>query len=175
MSEKLLDMSAGDLLHAFGTGGHKPGSGSAAAHMGSLAAQLTCNVIDLTELYKKRSVTYQAHLGQFRSHLSILRSKIIPALDHYTEEDSAQFDKVIKARQSRNEEKDPKLKEIKSGIADGELRVATELPIEVARYCYNVGRMAADVFDYGYMAARGESVEGIIFAAASILSCLSII
>ncbi len=175
MSEKLLDMTAGDLLHAFGTGGHKPGSGSAAAHMGCLAAQLTCNVIDLTELYKKRSVTYQAHLGQFRSHLSILRGKIIPALDYYTEEDSAQFDKVIKARTSRNEEKDPKLKAIKSGIADGELRIATEMPLEIARYSYNVGRMAVDVFDYGYTAARGESAEGIIFAAASMLSCLSII
>lgn len=175
MGDKLLDMSASDLLLAFGTGGHKPGSGSAAAHMGSLAAQLTCNVIDLTELYKKRSATYQAHLGQFRSHLSILRGKIIPALNYYTEKDSAQFDKVIKARRSRNEENDPKLKNIKCGIADNELRIATELPIEILRYCYNVGRMAADVFDYGYTAARGESVEGIIFAAASMLSCLSII
>lgn len=175
MSEKLLDMSARDLLHAFGTGGHKPGSGSAAAHMGSLAAQLTCNVIDLTELHKKKSITYQAHLGQFRSHIEILRCKIIPALGHYTEEDSAQFDKVIKARRARDDEKDPKLKKIKSGIADGELRVATELPIEIARYCHNVGRMAADVFDYGYTAARGESAEGIILAAASMLSCLSII
>jgi Zn-dependent peptidase ImmA (M78 family)/formiminotetrahydrofolate cyclodeaminase len=175
MNEKLLNMSAGDLLHAFGTGGHNPGSGSAAAHMGSLAAQLTSNVIDLTELYKKRSVTYQAHLGLFRSHLAVLRTRIIPALDRYTEQDSAQFERVIKARQARNEEKDPKLKQIKSKIADDELRVATELPIEIARYCYNVGRMAAEVFDYGYTAARGESAEGIIFASASMLSCLSII
>lgn len=175
MGEKLLSMPAGDLLHAFGTGGHKPGSGSAAAHMGNLAAQLTSNVIDLTELYKKRSLTYQAHLKQLRSHLSILRSRIIPDLEHYTEEDSRQFDKVIKARKSRDDEKDAKLKEIKSGIAEGELRVATELPIQIARYCYNVGRMAADVFDYGYTRARGESAEGIIFASAAMLSCLSII
>ncbi|WP_204283104.1 hypothetical protein, partial [Klebsiella pneumoniae] len=35
--------------------------------------------------------------------------------------------------------------------------------------------MAADVFDYGYIGARGESVEGIVYATASIISCLAIV
>lgn len=175
MDVKLLNMKAGELMTAFGTGGHKPGSGSAASFLGCLAANLTSNVIDLTEEYKKRSKIYQRHIFQLRSDLINLRSNIIPKLEQLVEEDSIQFDKVIKARKARNEEKDQKLKEIKAEIAISELRRATEIPFEIANLCYEVGGIAVKVFDYGYISARGESAEGIKFASTAIFSCISII
>ncbi|MFX7914649.1 hypothetical protein ABTK35_20480, partial [Acinetobacter baumannii] len=77
---------------------------------------------------------------QLRGYERILRGKIIPKLNQLTEEDSILFDKVIAARIARNEERDFALKEAKAKIADKELRKATELPLEIARYSYNVGR-----------------------------------
>ncbi|MDP1972706.1 MAG: cyclodeaminase/cyclohydrolase family protein, partial [Sediminibacterium sp.] len=175
MRELLLERKAKNLLNDFGTGGHEPGSGSAAAYAGSLAAQLICNVIDLTEKYKKRSKTYLAHIDQFLNYREILKVTILPRLNQLTEEDSIQFDKVIIARNARDEERNSKKKEALALLADRELRVATELPISIARYAYNVGRMAAEVFDYGYRGARGESAEGVCFSATVMLSCLFII
>jgi Zn-dependent peptidase ImmA (M78 family)/formiminotetrahydrofolate cyclodeaminase len=175
MREKLLDRKARRLLHDFGTGGHEPGSGSAAAVMGILAAQLTCNVIDLTERYKDRSKIYQAHLEELISYRTLMKNRIIPVLDELTEEDSIQFDKVIQARIARRNETDYKLKEIKHQIVQSETRIATELPIKIARYAYNIGRMATKAFDYGYVGAKGETLEGILFASSAMQSCLGII
>ena len=44
----LLDLKANILLDKFGKGGHVPGSGSAAALMGLLAAKLLATVSTLT-------------------------------------------------------------------------------------------------------------------------------
>jgi len=53
---KLIELSTEELLKKFGSGKHKPGSGSAAAFQGMLSAKLIHTVIDLTksrETYKK--------------------------------------------------------------------------------------------------------------------------
>jgi len=45
---KLIELSTEELLKKFGSGKHKPGSGSAAAFQGMLSAKLIHTVIDLT-------------------------------------------------------------------------------------------------------------------------------
>lgn len=159
----------------FGSGGHEPGSGSAAAFSGLLASHLTCTVIDLTEKYQSRSTVYQAHIGQLKSDRALLKSKVIVSLEQLFEEDSIQFDKVINARIDHSREKDPKTKDAKRWIVDRELRICTQLPAKIASYCYKAGLIASDVFDYGYTGARGDSAEAIHIAASTMLSCLSVI
>lgn len=46
--EEFIRLPADELLKQFAAGGHKPGSGSAAAFQGMLAASLTQTVIKLT-------------------------------------------------------------------------------------------------------------------------------
>lgn len=55
MDVNLLDLPTKELLKKFGSGNHKPGSGSAAALQGMLSAQLMRTVIDLTNDEKRRS------------------------------------------------------------------------------------------------------------------------
>ena len=45
MPQELIALPLGQVLDEFGRGNHIPGSGSAAALMGLLAAQLTLNIL----------------------------------------------------------------------------------------------------------------------------------
>jgi formiminotetrahydrofolate cyclodeaminase len=54
--EKLLHLTAEQLLQKFGAGSHKPGSGSAMAFQGMLSAQLLKTVIDLTTQNGRKEV-----------------------------------------------------------------------------------------------------------------------
>nr|WP_259069123.1 cyclodeaminase/cyclohydrolase family protein [Mucilaginibacter sp. X4EP1]MCS3814511.1 formiminotetrahydrofolate cyclodeaminase [Mucilaginibacter sp. X4EP1] len=47
--KKLIEYTTEELLQKFGSGEHKPGSGSAAAFQGLLSAQLILTVIDLSK------------------------------------------------------------------------------------------------------------------------------
>lgn len=175
MRTKLLDRITRQLLKDFGAGGHEPGSGSAAAFSGLLSSHLTCTVIDLTEKYQDRSTVYKSHIAQLSSDRFLLKSEIIPKLEELFEKDAIEFDKVIAARKDHKRERNPKLKDEKRLIVDKQLRICTQLPALIASYCYKTGLIAANVFDYGYIGARGDSAEAIHIAASTILSCLSVI
>ncbi|MEN9298622.1 MAG: hypothetical protein RLZZ429_935 [Bacteroidota bacterium] len=103
--EPLLNRITKQLLKDFGAGGHEPGSGSAAALDGLLAAHLTTTVIDLTERYASRSPRYQSHLEEHKNNRLLIKTKVLPQLESLFENDSVQFDKVIKARKDRLGEK----------------------------------------------------------------------
>lgn len=140
-----------------------------------LAAHLTTTVIDLTERYAYRSPRYQSHLEEQKKNRILIKNKVLPQLESFFENDSIQFDKVIKARKDRLGEKNHKIKLEKDLIVDAELRKATVIPIEIAKYCHRIGEMATYVFDYGFISARGDSATAIHTAAAGMFSCLSII
>lgn len=171
----LLDRISKQLLNDFGAGGHEPGSGSAAALDGLLAANLTNTVIDLTERYVSRSPRYFSHIEEQKKNRSLIKTKILPQLENLFENDSLQFDRVIKSRKDRLGEKNSKIKLEKDLIVNAELRKATEIPIQIAKYCHRLGEMATYAFDYGFISARGDSATAIHTAAAGMLSCLSII
>lgn len=173
--EPLLNRITKQLLKDFGAGGHEPGSGSAATLDGLLAAHLTTTVIDLTERYASRSPRYQSHLEEHKNNRLLIKTKVLPQLESLFENDSVQFDKVIKARKDRLGEKNSKIKHEKDLIVNAELRKATEIPIQIAKYCHRIGEMATYVFDYGFISARGDSATAIHTATAGMLSCLSII
>lgn len=175
MQKKLIDQSVKDLLNGFGAGSHIPGSGSAAALNGLTAVKLICTVIGLTEKYQNRSVIYRKNIAELLKEKQILESDTFSRLENLFEEDSIQFDKVIVARNDRDEEKDPILKIKKTKTAENELKKATEILVKIAELCFEVGKLAVKVFDYGFQAARGDSTAGLNNAFAGLSSCISII
>lgn len=94
MAGKLIDIPAGDLLKKFGAGSHKPGSGSASAHLGMMAAQLLLTVVDLTSDAKRKG-KYGPHLKKLLSIKEDIELRIYPELENLFQKDSDEFDKVI--------------------------------------------------------------------------------
>lgn len=169
--ENLIDLQTGILLNKFGQGNHKPGSGSAVALQGMLAAQMIRTVIDLT----KEKPAY----GHTRKYLDVIvreiEDKIYPALEDLIQKDSVQFGKAIEARIARDGEQNLDLK-VKYAIeALDDLKIATEIPIAVAKYCIRLTEMGIYIFDNCFQSARGDSSVAINGALSAVSGCLAII
>jgi len=174
MEIKLIELVTGKLLEKFGSGNHKPGSGSASAFQGMIAAQMLRTVIDLTN-EPKRSQTYgksRSKLLQFKKEID---ETIYPQLERLFEEDSIQFDKVIQSREARDNERNPLKKRDLNLQSKNELVPATEIPLEIASLCVKIAEMSIFVFDHGFRAARGDSGVALNSAVSAIASCLFII
>ncbi len=174
MDIPLLELPANKLLDMFGAGEHKPGSGSAAALQGMLAAQLICTVISLT-IDPKRRHYYRSQIDDLENANSKIKDKIYPQLADLFREDSAQFDKIIKLRRIRDAEKNDTTKKKLSEEALEELIPATEMPIKIAELCIELSGFALLIFDYGFKSARGDSGVALSSAVSAIAGCLSII
>lgn len=174
MNGRLINIEAGKLLEKFGKGSHKPGSGSASALIGMLSAQLMLTVIDLTDDPKRRK-SYAKNLPKLLAIRDEVRSRIYPELESLFQEDSEQFDKVINLRELRDKESNPLNKRLLSEKAQEHLKICTELPIKIAELICELSEFAADVFDYGFQSARGDSGAALNSAISGVASCLSII
>src|SRR5688572_28717086 len=100
---------------------HKPGSGSAAALLGLVACKLIQTVISLSHGRDQ----YQGVAAQLTLANQDILAEIEPTLKAAVQEDSDQFDKVIKARRVPDAETDPAKKKSLSEKALNELRLAT--------------------------------------------------
>lgn len=174
MDGKLLDIATGKLLQKFGAGNHKPGSGSASALQGMLSAQMLLTVIDLTN-DPKRHKNYAKHLPKLLKIKQEIESRIYIQLEFLFQTDSEQFDGVIKLREQRDKEPDVLKQNRLSVKAQEALKPATQTPLEIAELCLELGDFAADVFDYGFRSARGDSGVALSSAILGVASCLSII
>lgn len=174
MDEKLLDLPAKELLRKFGSGNHKPGSGSAAALQGMLSAQLVRTVIDLTNDEKRRA-KYTHSLPELLQIYKDIDDRIYPQLERLFQEDSTQFGKAIELRMARDKEADLKVKQSLTQQAQQALVPATELPIEIIKLCLELGHFAGVVFENGFKSARGDSAVALKSASSAVGGCLSII
>jgi formiminotetrahydrofolate cyclodeaminase len=176
ITEKLIDISTRKLLEKFGAGDHKPGSGSASAFQGMLAAQMLRTVIDLTlTLEPKRKTNYQKYISQLQNIKQKIDNQIYPKLVELFQLDSEQFDNVIKLRTQRDNEVDWKKKRTLSISAEGALITSTVTPLDIAELCLELGGFAEYVFNHGFKSARGDSGVAINCAISAVASCLSII
>ncbi len=89
-SHALIELPANRLLDKFGSGQHAPGSGSAAALMGLLAAKLVLTVGSLT-LQKKEYVKVHGSITAIRE---IIESDLVPLLLQLFQRDAEVFDEV---------------------------------------------------------------------------------
>lgn len=172
--EKLIILPAEDLLNKFGAGNHKPGSGSAAAFQGLLAAQLILTVIELTDDVKRRRF-YEHWLPEMHRIAQEINQRIYPQLKYLFQKDSEQFDRTIQLRKARDEESNELRKRELTINALQELMPATELPVEIAELCIELAEFGAYIFDHGFKSARGDASVAQNGAISAIGGCLSII
>lgn len=171
---KLLDISAEKLLEKFGAGNHKPGSGSAAAFQGMIAAKLLVTVISLTNEEKRRS-RYSKALPRLLKMDKEIQGRIFPELVRLFHVDSVQFDKTIRIRKKRDSEEDLYKKNKFSKQTLKELKIATEIPLDIASLNIKLAEIAEFVFDRGFQSARGDSHVALSGAISGLAGCLSII
>lgn len=170
----MINLQTSELLQKFGDGDHKSGSGSAAVLQGMLSAKLIQNVIYLTDNSNQKH-NYKKSLPKLLAIDLEIKNRIYPSLERLFQEDADQFHKVIKLRKARDGENEPKRKNELKADALQELKPATEMPIEIAALCIKLADYAADVFDYGFEPARGESGIALNSAVSAVAGCLSII
>ena len=167
-----LDISTRELLEKFGTGEHIPGSGSAAAFHGLLSARLLQTVISLT-LSKPK---YESEYCRFCVIQEDISDRLYPRLEKLFHTDSITFNKVIQARRARNEAKsNPMMHAALELEALDLLRECTQIPLDIARLCVELGYHATKVFDYGFQSARGDSSVALQGVVAAIGGCLAIV
>lgn len=171
---KLMELTIRKLFKKFGKGNHEPGSGSAAAFQGMLSSHLTVTVISLT-LDSARIKYYLESKKQLNNYKKRLEHYIIPRLEELFEEDSIQFDKVIQLRNLRDKTVESVQKHNYEQKHLKQLKVATEIPIEIAELCIEVSEIASFVFTNGFQAARGDTCVAQSNSIAAVQGCISII
>lgn len=144
MNARLPDITTQELLEKFEAGNHKPGSGSAAAFQGMIAAKLLVTVISLTNEEKRRK-PYSRALPNLLKIEEEIQNRIFPELTRLFEVDSVQFDKTIKLRKERDNEDDVYKKNILIRQALEKLKIATEIPLEIAQLNIELATMAEKV------------------------------
>lgn len=170
--DALIATPTDQLLLKFGSGSHKPGSGSAAALLGLLSCKLIQTVIALTS---DRERYQEAHATLAIAVIDLV-DQIEPRLLDAFEEDSLQFNRVYEARVARDAAEEGTLERRRlNDQALSELRRATEIPLQMAELCLRLGEHAVTVFDLGFKSARGDSVVAITSAHAAVGGCLGII
>jgi formiminotetrahydrofolate cyclodeaminase len=168
----LLALPTTTLLSKFGSGGHKPGSGSAAALLGLVACKLVQTVVSLSNGRSE----YEGVKEQLTLANQDISSSVEPFLADAVERDSAAFDRVIRARQHRDSfEVGSKDRKAAAEAALEELRTATEIPVEIAQKCLELADYALTVFQLGFKSARGDSGVAVSAAISAVHGSLAII
>ncbi len=168
---KLIELSTEELLEKFGSGKHKPGSGSAAAFQGMLSAKLIHTVIDLT----KAREAYKEWWADLKLMEGDLDNRIYPALENLFQLDSEQFDRVIQLRLALKAESNWTKRRAFKEELDEAMLPATETPISIGKMCLELAWFAIFICDHGFQAARGDSGVALNNLIGTIAGCLSII
>lgn len=174
MTETILHKPAIEMLHEFGAGKPQPGSGSAAAFEGMLAAKLLMTVITVTEKprYKPR---YDAALPTLNQYYSEINKKIFPELQELFLRDSEEFGKAMQFRVARRKETDGITKNYLRRQEMEQMKVVVEIPMRIAQHAITLCEMANIVFDQGFEDARGDSHVAFSGAVAALAGSLAII
>lgn len=170
-SHGLIELPANRLLDKFGSGQHAPGSGSAAALMGLLAAKLVLTVGSLT-LQKEEYSKVHSSITVIRE---IIEADLVPDLLQLFQRDAEVFDEVIKARRARDNAVDDREKRQNAEMALERLREATDIPFQIADACLRLIDHAVVVFDVGFKGARGDCGAAVSAAVAGAMSAVFVI
>lgn len=171
MQQSYLSLSTQALLSEFGAGKDVPGSGSAAALNGLLAAQLivtVCKITLRTDAYKKSHVSMKRICTR-------IESVLIPELEKLLDEDSATFHEANAERIARDKALDQESRERHAAAATELLKPATALPFKIAKHCIELIDHAAIVFKDGAKRVRGDTGVALSTAFSGVLSCVFII
>lgn len=167
----LLSLPTDTLLDKFGSGSHAPGSGSAAAFIGLLAAQLVVTVGHLT---LERS-EYERHHVRVAEICTRIQTDLVPLLTELFQADADAFDLVIQTRRARDQESDGVGRRKLAKAALDQLKLATAIPFKIAESCIELIDHSAAVFDVGFKGARGDTGVALSAALAGVFSAVFVI
>ena len=167
----LIELPTNTLLDKFGSGKHAPGSGSAAALMGLLAAKLVVTVGALT----LRKPEYRKDHAVVQFVCQKIEIEITPMLMNLFQQDAECFDEVIKARKARDAATDERERRRLGEAALEALKPATEIPFQIGEACLKLIDHAVVVFDGGFKGARGDTGAAVSAAVAGAMSAVFVI
>lgn len=162
---ELLERPTKELLADFGAGKASPGSGSAAALMGLIAAKLLVTVCDKSETKQECRANHKV-----LSYIKQQVEAIEPRLVELFEKDAREFDEVVALRVARDAATSPKEREKFSKQSQELLETATENAFHIIDLCLKLIDHAVVVFRSGWHAVRGDSGAAISAAIAGVMS-----
>lgn len=169
---ELMKVPTGTLLSKFGSGGHKPGSGSAAA----LLALISCKLIQTVVALSNGRAEYAGVKDQLTLANQDIVKEVEPSLADAFQKDSVLFDRVIQARRKRDAlPSGSKERKAAAETALEELRAATELPLKIAEKSLELAEKGLTVFQLGFQGARGDSGVAVSSALAAAQGSLAIV
>ncbi|MGF6648994.1 cyclodeaminase/cyclohydrolase family protein [Paraburkholderia sp. GAS82] len=162
---ELLTRPANQLLDDFGAGKASPGSGSAAALMGLLAAKLIRTVCRKS-LEKEECRPVERLLQHIHGQMDAIE----PKLRLLFEKDAKEFDEVVRLRIARNAATTPEAKSAFSRQSNDLLEVATDNAFQTVELCMTLIDHGVAVFENGWPLVRGDSGAAISAAMAAVMS-----
>jgi formiminotetrahydrofolate cyclodeaminase len=166
MSGNYLERPTNKLLDNFGSGNASPGSGSAAALMGLLAAKLTITVCIKSIEYEKD----ESKRKTFEYIKTQIETSIEPKLKELFENDAQDFNRVVELWRERAVETSVSKKTAISREANDLLEKATDYVFEIMDLCMTLIDHAVVVFENGWPTVRGDSGAAISAAMAGVSS-----
>ena len=137
--------------------------------MGLLSAQLTATVCKIS------AGNNRPGSAQLAFALDRINQTLIPELKSLFQKDAEDFDKVIQARQARNEATDPVLERRLATRSLRLLETSTDLVFSIAQICLQLVDYGSVAFDSGARKVRGDSGAAISVAIAGAMSAVFII
>ncbi|WP_416311293.1 cyclodeaminase/cyclohydrolase family protein [Pseudomonas sp. W03] len=168
--QQLLERPTNQLLNDFGAGRASPGSGSAAALLGLLAAKMINTVCDISA-NKAECIDNHKEFGFIKK---AVLEQIEPRLKELFELDAKDFERVVELRVLRDKSTDPNEKKRFSTESSDLLEKATDYTFEIADISLRLMRFGITMFEHGWSAIRGDSGVAISSAMASVMSSIFI-
>ncbi len=170
-------LTVNQLLDKLGKGGHKPGSGSAAALQGMISSKLVQTVIIISNRKKYQEI-YKAVLPKLLQMSQEIDDDIFPRLADAFHQDAFYFDKAIQARIATSKaESNLDFYEVArlSKLEAQELKMSVKIPLQIGELCAKLAKISLFVFQNAFKSARGDSHVALGGAVASLAGCLSIV
>jgi len=161
----LLERPTKELLADFGAAKASPGSGSAAALMGLLAAKLLVTVCDKSQTKEECRASHKV-LAYIKQQIEAVEPKLVELF----EKDAREFEEVVALRVARDRAKLPKERERCSKQSQELLETATDNAFHIIDICLKLIDHGIVVFRSGWHAVRGDSGAAISAAIAGVMS-----
>lgn len=161
----LLERPTRELLANFGAGKASPGSGSAAALMGLLAAKLLITVCDKSASKPECKANYKV-LAYIRQQVEAIEPRLVELF----EKDAREFDEVVGLRLARDGAQSPQERSKFSRQSQELLETSTDNAFHIIDLCLKLIDHSVVVFRSGWHAVRGDSGAAISAGIAGVMS-----
>lgn len=156
----LVEKKITEFIELLASDSPAPGGGSTVALAGALGAALVSMVTNLT-LGREKFAGVEDDMKNIRDAAADLQQKLLKAVD----EDKAAFDQVMAAYKLPRET--AKEKEIRQEAIEKALKCAASIPLEVARYAYEVLQLSKTVAEKGNPNAVSDAGVAALLADAA--------